>query len=258
MVHLDATYAKYKDKGLVVIGLTNEPRGLVDKFVAETGAKHVIVMENGDSGNTYKIKGYPSSFLIDVNGKIVGTSDDGGINDAAIEAQLQKVLLPPKLPAKLAPAQALLDKKKFADARKLLDKAAADEKASEDDRKAASDAIAWMDEAAKRRLAAAAEDAAAADYPAAAETYTQVGEQWKGLPAADDAAKALKDLLADPAKKEEIDAAAKFDDVRARIAELKPKKAIPVLKGFVSNWKGTKAGSKAEEILKDLEAQVDK
>ncbi|MCE9637662.1 MAG: TlpA family protein disulfide reductase [Planctomycetes bacterium] len=258
MVHLDETYAKYKDKGLVVIGITNEPRGLVDKFVAETGAKHVIVMESGDSGNTYKIKGYPSSFLIDVNGKIVGTSDDGGVNDGAIEAQLQKVLLPPKLPAKLAAVQALLDKRKYADARKLLDKAAADEKATEDDRKAATDAIAWMDEAAKRRMASAAADATAGEYPDAAETYTQIGEQWKGLPAADDAAAALKDLLADPAKKKEIDAAAKFDDVRARIAELKPKKAIPVLRGFLSNWKGTKAGSKAEAILKELEVQANK
>jgi hypothetical protein len=253
--HLGQLYEKYKDRGLVVVGLTNEPRGVVDKFVADTSAKHVIVLESGDSGNSYKIKGYPSTFLIDVNGKIVGTSDDGGVSDQAIEAQLAKVLLPPKLTPKLAPAQALLDKKKFADARKLLDKTTADEKAADEDKKAAEEAVKWMDEAAKRQLDAAAADVTGGDYASAAETYVRISEQFKGLPAGTDADKALKDLLADPARKKEIDAANRFDEMKARLSDLKPKKAIPIVKGFLTNWKGTKAGAKAEELLKDLETQ---
>ena len=252
MGHLGATQSKYKDKGLTVIGLTNEPRGLVDKFVAETKATHPIVIENGDSMPAYESNSFPTIVLIGADGRILAT---GGIADQQIEEALKAVILPPTLPAKLAPAQALLDKRKFGEARVLLEKASADEKAAEDDKSAAAAAVTWIDELAKRRMDGAAADASKGDPVSAAETYEQLAEQFKGTPAEGAAAAALKELLADPAKKKEVDGAKAWDKLQTAIRELKPKKAIPKVKGFLSSFKGTKAAEAAQKVLDGLVAQ---
>ena len=237
----------------MVIGLTNEARGLVDKFVADTKATHPIVIEGSDSAQTFGISGFPSSFLIDADGKVAWSGHPGNLTPELIEAQLKNVRLVPQLPAKLSAAQALLDKRKFGDARKLLEKAAADEKASDEDRKAATDAVAWLDDNAQRHMKSAAEDAAKDPF-SASEAYSDLAEQYKGTETASAAEKALKDLLSDPAVKKEIDCTRKFADVKARIRDLKPKKAIPIVKGFLSGAKGTKVATQAEELLRTLEA----
>lgn len=237
----------------MVIGLTNEPMGLVEKFVSDTKATHPIVIENGDSLRAYGGTGFPTIVLIGADGKVVAT---GGIGDAQIEEALQKVFLPPKLTGKAAVAQPFLDKRKYAAARKALDAVAADEKAPAEDRSSAQAALAWIDETGKRQLESAAADAAKGDAVAAAETYERVAESFKGLPQADDAGKALADLFADPAKKKEIDAAKRWEVVKEKIAGEKPKKAIPVVRGFLSSFKGTKAAAEAQKVLDTLEAQT--
>lgn len=141
MGHLDELQAKYSDKGLTVIALTNEGRGLVDRFVADTGARHPIVIESGDSLRAYGGTGFPTMVVIGADGRIAA---NGMPNEAMIEDLLKKVRLAPKLPAKLAPAQQLLDRKKYGEARKLLEKSAA-EGAPEDERSAATAAIEWID-----------------------------------------------------------------------------------------------------------------
>lgn len=248
MVHLDELQEQYRDKGLVVLALTDEPRGLVDKFVAETRAKHAIVMEEGES---FKVRAFPTTYLIDVNGRIVG---EGMPDPGTLQAQLAKVRMPPKLTEKLAPAQKLLDARKWGDARKFLEKAAADEKAAAEDRESAQSGVTWLDETAKMRLDDAAADALRGDPVAAAESYESIAALFKGAPAATDAETALAELMKDPARKKEIDGARKLDEMKERIAEMKPKKAIPVVKSFLNSWKGTKAADAAQKILDELTA----
>lgn len=223
----------------------------MDKFVAETSAKHPIVIESSDSATSFGIKGFPTTYLIGADGKVVA---EGMPSPDMIEAALTKVNLPPALPEKLAAIQKLLDAKKFGEARKALEKPAADEKAAESDRTAAAAMIEWLDGNAKRRLESATAEASS-DPVSSAEALSLLSEQFKGVPAGDEAAKALKDLLADPARKKEVDAAKKLDDLRERIAEMKPKKAIPAVKGFLTSWKGTKAAGEAQKILDKLVAE---
>ena len=86
---------KYKAKGFTVIALTNEGRDLVDTFVENTGAKHPIVIEEGDSGEKFDIKGYPTAFLISPKGKLI---TQGRPTDAQIEEALKDARLAPELP----------------------------------------------------------------------------------------------------------------------------------------------------------------
>lgn len=235
-----------------MIALTNEARGLVDKFVADTSAKHPIVIEGTDSASTYQIKGFPTTYLIGADGKVIA---EGMPNEQMIEEALRYVRLVPKLaPAKLAPIQKLLDARKLAEARAALVKAR--DAGSEEEKAAATEAIDWIDESGKLALQGAGEMVTSGDFAGAAAEYRRVGEQHKGTEHGDAAAKALKDLLADPARKREVDAADAFEKLREKISDMKPKKALPSVKGFLTSWKGTKAAAEAEKIREKLERAI--
>ena len=253
MGHLNELYAKYKDKGVVLLSVTNEPRGLVDKFVEQTGAKFPIVIESGDSGTNFAIKGYPSSFVIGPDGKIAGNTFD----PALIETLIPKQRIMPALPEKFASVAKLLEKNKLAEARKSLETLATG-KVTDEEKQAAADVIQWIDEGGPKGLESAAADEKAGDIAGAAEAYAGLAADYAGLEPAVKAAEALKALLADPAKKKEVDGAKALakaqDDARGE----RPKKAIPFFKSVVSKFKDTKAGQKAAEILAELEKQANK
>ena len=109
MGHLNELWAKYRDRGLVVLAVTDEGRSLVDKFVETTSSSHPIIIEDGDSAGDYGISGFPTTYLIDVNGKIAWMGH-GGVQEADIERLLADVVVPPVLPRKLDSARKAIDK----------------------------------------------------------------------------------------------------------------------------------------------------
>lgn len=221
--------------------------------MADTGAKHPIVIEGSDSAKTFGIKGFPTMYVVDADGKVAA---QGMPNEQMLEQLLQKVRLVPKLPAKLAPMQKLLDARKFAEARAGLSKVA-ETSVVEEEKSSAQAAVAWIDENATRRMASAAEDLGKGNIADAAQIYRDLSEQYKGTDAGTSAANALKELLADPAKKKELDAADGLAKLKAKIADMKAKKALPFVKGFVNSNKGTKAGDAAQKVLEGLEKELD-
>lgn len=253
MGHLNQLWEKYKDKGVMLIAVTNEGRKLVDAFVAKNGAKYPIVVETGDSGDTYEIAGYPSQFVIGPDGKIAGNSFDEGLVDSLLPRQR----IPPKLPEKATDAAKLLEKGKYADARKSLEAFAAG-KVSAEDIASASAAMKWIDDAAAASLAAAADSEKVGDVSGAAQGYEDVAADFAGLEAATKAADALKALLADPAKKNEVDGAKALAKARGEARDMTPKKAIPVYKAIATKFKGTKAGEKAQKYMQALEEKLAK
>ncbi len=68
-------YSKYKDKGLMVYGLNsvdNQPRSLknLDHFLRKRKLSYEVLLTQPEVDNAYKIKGYPSMYVIDKNGRI--------------------------------------------------------------------------------------------------------------------------------------------------------------------------------------------
>ena len=253
MGHLNQLWEKYKDKGVVLIAVTNEGRKLVDAFVAKNGPKYPIVVESSDSADSYEIAGFPSRFVIGPDGKIAGNSFDEGL----VDSLLAKQRIPPKLPEKAVDAAKLLEKGKYADARKSLEAFAAG-KVSADDAESANAAVKWIDDAAAASLASAADSETAGDIAGAAQGYEDVAADFAGLEAATKAADALKALLAVPAKKNEVDGAKALAKARGEARDMTPKKAIPVYKAIATKFKGTKAGEKAQKYMEALEAQLAK
>jgi len=252
--HLDELYAKYKDKGLVVLAVTNEGRSLVDRFVADTSATHPIIIEEGDSASDYGIGGFPSSFLIGADGKIAWTGHPGGIKESDIERLLQDVRLVPELPRKLSSVQKSLEKGDFAGARKSLDGLLAGTSLSDEDRRAAEETVKWIDERAAGMLSSAEADGRRGDWYSAAETLRRIEDSFKGMEPADRAKETLDGILKDKEKKREVDAGDVYEKTREKSRKMKPEQAAQMMRAIVKKYAGTKAAEKALADAVRLEA----
>lgn len=71
--HVEAIYEKYKDKGVVVIGINLDTGDLsnVQQFINEQGMKYLVVTDpNSQVAGLYGVNSIPRFFLIDKNGRI--------------------------------------------------------------------------------------------------------------------------------------------------------------------------------------------
>lgn len=107
--HLKSLYALYKDKGLEIIGVSDDDRNADawKKAVEKDGIgiwKHVLRgldmdkrMANKpnpeDLSDYYGIHSLPTKILIDPNGVIIGRYGGGGENDEAMDKELSKIFL---------------------------------------------------------------------------------------------------------------------------------------------------------------------
>ena len=85
----------YRDKGLAIIAINvDKKRADADRFLAETPAEFSVLYDPpGATPAAYAVKGMPSSYLIDANGKVVavevGFRDE---NSAALEQRIRALI----------------------------------------------------------------------------------------------------------------------------------------------------------------------
>lgn len=87
--------AKYGAQGLTVVGINvDKKRADADSFLKNTPAQFTVAYDDkGTTPTAYQIKGMPSSYLVDRNGKIIATHAGFRAEDsAAIEAKLRAAL----------------------------------------------------------------------------------------------------------------------------------------------------------------------
>jgi thiol-disulfide isomerase/thioredoxin len=82
--HLNEINKKYKDKGLVVIGITDEEKKTVDEFRKKLPMEYNVALDKKDLGKKLGITGIPHAFLVDKDGKVVWEGHPQALNDAEI------------------------------------------------------------------------------------------------------------------------------------------------------------------------------
>lgn len=91
MPTLQQTYAKYKSRGLSIVGLTKLTRDSTDQKVTEFMAQHKLMYpmakEDGTMSTYFNVGGIPSSAVLK-NGKVVWSGHPAAINDGMIEGWL--------------------------------------------------------------------------------------------------------------------------------------------------------------------------
>jgi peroxiredoxin len=77
MPDLDALYREFKDRGLVVLALSNEPEATVRAYIAAHPVTYPILLDPGSRvSDVLKIDSIPKTFLYDRTGRMVAQSID--------------------------------------------------------------------------------------------------------------------------------------------------------------------------------------
>jgi peroxiredoxin len=77
MPDLNALYAEFKDRGLVILAISDEEAAKVLLFIQAQGINYPVLLDPGDAVNKqFDIEGIPKSFVYDREGKIVAQSID--------------------------------------------------------------------------------------------------------------------------------------------------------------------------------------
>ncbi len=88
--HLNEIYKKFKDRGLLAVGVTDEDRMTVEGFMVKTPMDYTVAIDaDGALGNSFGIKGIPHAMLVDKSGKIVWEGHPMDLQESAIEALLK-------------------------------------------------------------------------------------------------------------------------------------------------------------------------
>lgn len=77
MPDLNALYEEFKDRGLVILAISDEEFAKVQPFIQERGITYPVLLDPGDVVNKqFEIEGIPKSFVYDREGKLVAQSID--------------------------------------------------------------------------------------------------------------------------------------------------------------------------------------
>ncbi len=77
MPDLDALYNKFKDRGFVVLAISDEEAAKVSPFIAQRKISYPVLLDPGRKVNdTFIVEGIPKSFVYDRGGKMVAQSID--------------------------------------------------------------------------------------------------------------------------------------------------------------------------------------
>jgi len=243
--HLNELKAKYEKKGLVIIGVTNEPKALVEPFVEKHGMQYLIAGNKTD----YTAPAIPASWLISPKGEIVWNGHPSSLKNDVIEEQLKDARMGPEieLPEALANVRKPVEEEKWGDALKALERALK-AKPEEDVAKAAQAAIDAINAWGEERLKVVDELAKEGDYLAGLEALVEVQKQFKGSDIADRARDKARDCNSDREIKNEITAAQHLAKARELDRQKKDKEALATYIVIAKRFPNTHAGKEAREI----------
>lgn len=91
--HLDALYTKYKNQGLVVLGMNTETDYMKVKRFAEPRISYIVLLDGGTQAQGYEVSGIPCTYYIDRKGIIQHRSVGFGPGDEVLIEEKIKELL---------------------------------------------------------------------------------------------------------------------------------------------------------------------
>jgi len=88
--HLNEINKKYKDKGLVIIGITDEPNQTIRQFIKSVPIEYNAATDKtGKISKGFGIQGIPHAMLVDKTGKIVWEGHPMSMQESEIEKILE-------------------------------------------------------------------------------------------------------------------------------------------------------------------------
>ena len=77
MPDLETLYQKYKDKGFVILAISDEDIKKVEPFITQHKYSYPVLLDPGRKINTlYQVDGIPKTFIYDRNGRLAAQTID--------------------------------------------------------------------------------------------------------------------------------------------------------------------------------------
>ncbi len=87
--HLNEVNKKFKDKGLVIIGISNEKKEVVEEFRKKVSMEYNVAIDANSLGEKFGIEGIPQAFIVGKDGKIVWQGHPMELTDEEIDKVLK-------------------------------------------------------------------------------------------------------------------------------------------------------------------------
>jgi hypothetical protein len=233
----------------VVVGVTNEPKSLIEKFASEKGIKYALALD-GAAMAAYGIRGIPDSVLVNPDGKVAWTGHPSSLKDSVLEAAVATATFIPPLPASQTKLNALLRAKKFGKAYTEIQAAVKGGKVEESE---AAPTISAIESRMKGLLEDAEKARGEADYFTAGAMLNELKAAFAGTGESKKAAEILKEIEKDAKAREQVKAA---DTVEKLERALDARAFIDAYKGFkalAKKFPGTKIESLAKDRIEAME-----
>ncbi len=270
--HLNEIHEKYKDKGVLLVGISDEPESVVAPVVKQRGMKYLVAAGGKETQQAYGVQGIPHSVLIDPTGTVrwIGHPRNG------LDRELEKLIAsnpptrmlgggPDHNEKVFAGIEASLLKGDNQGAVKQLRRVDLKSLDAREGHRARYDGIVnRLTPLAQADFDRAMAAARAKNYGDAIAALTRVSTEFKGLPIADRAAAELRRLEADPEvlaskRNETIEARADNMLKRAKVqaAEGEHVMAYKRLTAIVKDFPGTAAAKEAAALIAAYEADAE-
>lgn len=84
-------HKKYAGKGLVILAISDEPMSKVSPFVKKNKMNYIVGVDGKKTQQAYKVKGYPTYFVVNGEGKIIYEGHDGEEAEVHVKKALKEL-----------------------------------------------------------------------------------------------------------------------------------------------------------------------
>lgn len=233
----------------MVVGVTNEPKGAIEKFAAERGIKYALALD-GSAMRAYGIRGIPDSVLVGPDGTVSWKGHPSSLKESVIEAAVATATFIPPLPESQAKLNGLLRARKFGKAYAEIGAAV---KAGKVEESEASPTLSALEARMKGLLEEAEKARGEEDWFTAGARLKELKTLFAGTKESKKAAGILKEIEKDAEAREQIRAA---DTVERLERGFEARAFVDVYKGYKSlakKFPGTKIESLAKTKIEEME-----
>ncbi|KAA0214120.1 hypothetical protein EDM80_07185 [bacterium] len=250
--HLIELNNKFRERGFEIVAVSDEDAGTIEKFVKDKSINYGIIKASNVI-KTYGGKGYPSAWVLDVDGKVIWKGHPANLTDAMVEDWV-KDLAPAKITKEVSKALRnaveAYNKGEFGKAETEVDK-----HLGSDDPAVKADAE-FVDGVIEKRRAVGEAKAAKAresgDLPKLATLLEAEAKAFDGSEHGKKCAEEAKTVKASKEYKDCLKAQSELDKLKPKINDMKADKAKRALEKIAKDFPGTPAGKEAAELAKDF------
>jgi peroxiredoxin len=243
--HLNSLQGAWSERGLRVIGLSFEASDRIEAFRRAHRVAYSVARVETEVFRDYGVSALPRAFLVSPAGRVLWSGRPSHVTPSAVGRWMEQEPPWPTLPPELEPAAALLRAGRLAEGRAFAARCADPTDSTSCAREPARALLTWTDRYARLLAESAVASAVAGEPYEAWRSHDLLARGFGELPPGPEAARAREALLADPARRREIEAGRALEAARTAWRDRGRVAGRDALESVATTYPGTAAGAAA-------------